>query len=228
LIKYITYFFEFLPFLFWLLNYKKIKTIEKRVFLLYTALVSLLILIGIIVLNYFESVTTYYLIARIYDTIEYTLLSIFFSAHTKNGYVKKIILLSIIPFIVFCVFDHYYSDKNSYAFLPLVVECLILMTALIFIFYEKMTHSFDIPLYQTSFFWISVAFIVYFAGNFFLFLYSKNSFNDESFKNQYTIIYTTFTILKDILLCIAATIKERDNTNKLNSNSPIFLNIDLP
>jgi hypothetical protein len=165
---------------------------------------------------------------RIYDIIEYALLSIFFTVHASNVFVKRIVRYSIIPFIIFCIYDYYNSDKNSYAFLPLVIECLILMTVLIFIFYEKITHSFTTPLYQTSFFWISVAFIVYFSGNFFLFLYSKNSFNDESFQNQYTIIYTTFTILKDILLCIAATIKERGNTNNLTSNSPIFPNIDLP
>jgi hypothetical protein len=72
------------------------------------------------------------------------------------------------------------------------------------------------PIYQRAIFWIAVAFIINFSGNFFLFLYSKNSFNDEVFKRQYTIIYTTVTLIKNILLCISIIIKE----NKKVSLSP--------
>ena len=64
------------------------------------------------------------------------------------------------------------------------------------------------PIYQRSIFWVSVAFIINFSGNFFLFLYSKNSFNDEVFQRQYTIIYSSVTILKNILLCISLLINE--------------------
>jgi Na+-transporting NADH:ubiquinone oxidoreductase subunit NqrD len=65
------------------------------------------------------------------------------------------------------------------------------------------------PVYQKMVFWVSVAFILNFSGNFFLFLYSKNSFNSVEFQRQYTIIYSSVTILKNILLCIAVSIKEK-------------------
>jgi hypothetical protein len=80
------------------------------------------------------------------------------------------------------------------------------------------------PVYQKAIFWISVAFIINSAGNFFLFLYSKNSFNeDPNFKRQYTIIYTTVTVIKNLLLCISILIKE---TPKNESDDPIF-DVDL-
>ena len=64
-------------------------------------------------------------------------------------------------------------------------------------------YNFTIPLYQLPSFWISVAFLIYFSGNFFLFLFSKVIENDPGFANQYTLIYSSITIIKNILLCTA-------------------------
>lgn len=79
------------------------------------------------------------------------------------------------------------------------------------------------PIYQRAIFWICVAFIVNSSGNFFLFLYSKNSYNDEVFKRQYTIIYTTVTVIKNILLCISILINEK----KIDSQSNSLIDVDL-
>lgn len=150
----------------------------------------------------------FFLITRVYDIIEYTLLALYFSYHIRNKAVRIFTIVSIVPFIAFCLYDYFSSDTLTFAFLPLVIECLTLLIILLYILYEKMSFSFVIPIYQTSFFWISVAFIIYFAGNFFLFLYSENSYNDEVFKKQYTLIYSFVTIMKNILLCIGISIKE--------------------
>ncbi len=73
-----------------------------------------------------------------------------------------------------------------------------------------MQHVVIEPIYNKAIFWISVAFIINFSGNFFLFLYSKSSYDEEAFKFQYTVIYTSVTIIKNILLCISIFIKERE------------------
>jgi hypothetical protein len=78
------------------------------------------------------------------------------------------------------------------------------------------------PLFQTFVFWFAVAFIINFAGNFLLFVYSETSNKETDFKNNYTIIYSTVTILKNILLCLAVIIKETpvkviNNPNDLSS-----------
>lgn len=80
------------------------------------------------------------------------------------------------------------------------------------------------PIYQKAVFWVSVAFIINFSGNFFLFLFSRNSFNDEAFKRQYTIIYSTVTVAKNILLCISILIKEKKQNI---SNHPFDSGFDL-
>ena len=108
-------------------------------------------------------------------------------------------------------------------FIPLSVEHILLLIFIIYYFYEIMQESVVEPIYQKAIFWISVAFIINSAGNFFLFLYSKNSFNDEVFKKQYTIIYTTVTVIKNLLLCLSILIKEK----KDNLPPDNLFNIDL-
>ena len=80
------------------------------------------------------------------------------------------------------------------------------------------------PIYHRAIFWISVAFIINFSGNFFLFLFSKNSYNDEYFQKQYTIIYSTVTFIKNILLCVAILIKENKKKKSLESYDSVFEN----
>lgn len=108
-------------------------------------------------------------------------------------------------------------------FIPLSVEHILLLIFIIYYFFEVMQESVIEPIYQRAIFWISVAFIINSAGNFFLFLYSKNSYNDDVFKRQYTIIYTTVTVIKNLLLCISIFIKE---SPKIESDKEVF-DIDL-
>ncbi len=80
------------------------------------------------------------------------------------------------------------------------------------------------PIYQKAVFWISAAFILNFSGNFFLFLYSKNSFDDDAFRRHYNIIYGTVTFVKNILLCISILIKENNQNSK---NYPFDSSFDV-
>lgn len=109
--------------------------------------------------------------------------------------------------------------------MPASVEHMILLCFIVYYFFEVMQETVIEPIYQKAIFWISVAFIINSSGNFFLFLYSKNSYNDDDvFRRQYTIIYTTVTVLKNLLLCISILIKEnrRDNISPHDS-----IDIDL-
>lgn len=87
-----------------------------------------------------------------------------------------------------------------------------------------MQDTLEEPIYQKPIFWVSVAFIINFSGNFFLFLFSTNSFNNEAFRQQYIIIYTTVTVIKNILLCISIITKE--NTESPSHTLPIDIDLD--
>jgi len=199
-------------------------TKEKKVFFLYTILISILVVVGFSLLYIFKSPENYYRVARIYYVIEYALLTYFFSLFITNKSVKKILLYSPIAYSIFCIYDFLIEPKPGLPFIPASVEHIILLTFIIYYFFEVMQDSVVEPIYQKAIFWISVAFIINSSGNFFLFLYSKNSFNDDIFKRQYTIIYTTVTVLKNILLCISILIKEPQES--IAPHTPIDIDLD--
>lgn len=196
---------------------------EKRVFFVYTILITILVIVGFSLLYVFNSEQSYYLAVRIYTIIEYSTLAYFFSLYIKRKIINNLLLFSIGVYIVFCIYSYAKQKTPEMPFMLISVEHVLLLIFILYYFFETIQNITSEPIYQKAIFWISVAFIINSAGNFFLFLYSKNSFKDDTFKMQYTIIYTTVTILKNIFLCISIPIKESPS----KSISEQTLNIDL-
>ena len=190
---------------------------------MYAGGVFALVTIGFCTLYLLNSKENYYLIVRVYNVVDYSLLVYFFSLYIRNKFVKSLIFFSIAIYFVFCLVSYFTAKVPEMPFVPFTVEHISLLILLIYYFFEVMQESVVEPIYQKAIFWISVAFIINSAGNFFLFLYSKNSYNDDAFKKQYTLIYTTITVLKNLLLCIAISMKEKpDSLPQTN-----FLDVDL-
>lgn len=87
----------------------------------------------------------------------------------------------------------------------------------IFYFYEQLTKPTignQLFLYNTPSFWIVIAFLIYFSGTFFLYIYSQNKdlSTDNDFKTQYAIINSIFILLENILLGIAMLVKNKTET----------------
>ena len=59
-------------------------------------------------------------------------------------------------------------------------------------------------------------------------LSSINSFQDEEFRYTFTIIYSSVTILKNILLCISVIVNENNNEDQLLKDNFIELDSFLP
>ena len=178
-------------------------------------------IITVIITRYINnSLPQYYFVTRIYNILEYSLLAYFFSLHIKNRFIKATLLYSFFPFIIICIYDFVSANAPALAFLPLIVEYLVLLIFIIYFFFEVMQENVVTPIYTKPIFWISVAFIINFSGNFFLFLYSQTSFNDDAFRRQFTIIYSSVTILKNLLLCIGVSL--RDINTNVSSNGIRF------
>lgn len=124
-----------------------------------------------------------------------------------------------ILFFAYSVYDYTITKNTTFSYQPLAVECFVLLVYILYFFYEKIQISTTVPIYQTNIFWIIVAFTVYSAGNFFLFLYSNNASKNQEFIFQFTLIYSTFTILKNVFLCIGLITtqpKENSISNEIN------------
>lgn len=201
-------------------------TKEKKVFFLYTILIAVLVIVGFSLLYIYKSKENYYFVVRVYNVIEYSLLAYFFSFYIRNNSIKKILLFSVFVFIIFCIYNFIHARLPRMPFIPASVENILLLLLTTYYFFEEMQAPVFEPIYEKAIFWICVAFIVNSSGNFFLFLYSKNSFNDEAFKTQYTIIYTTVTIVKNLLLCISIFINNKHENSTSNSNGFLDINLD--
>lgn len=192
---------------------------------MYTILIAILVIVGFTLLYIYKSPESYYLVARVYIMLEFTLLTYFFSLYIQNKLVKKILLFSPIIFLLFCIYDFSVEKIPGIPFLPVTVAHITLLCFIIYYFFEVMQDLVVEPIYQKAIFWISVAFIINSSGNFFLFLYAQFSYNVDIFKTpQYTIIYTSVTILKNLLLCISILIKEKKED--LLSNNHFIIDLD--
>lgn len=225
-LKYINLFTEILPFIFFVIYSNKIDSKNKRVFFIYTAAIAILVFAVVITRYYFSSYASYYLVIRLYNVVEYALLAYLFYLYIKNKIVRLILLYSIIPYTLFCIFDFVKSEGSTLAFLPLIIEYLVLLLFIIYFFFEVMQENVVEPIYKKAIFWISVAFIINFSGNFFLLLSSISSYTNTSFFDAFIIINGTITILKNILLCVAVTLKEEKGNDGLFSDLSIDSKLD--
>lgn len=200
-----------LPFFFCLIYLKRLTTREKKVFFLYTLLIAILVVVGFTLLYIYKSEANYFLVVRVYNVIEYSVLAYLFYLHISHRIIKKVLIFSIIAYLILCVYDFIIAKEDTLPFLPLIVEYFILLIFIIYFFFEVMQHVIIEPIYNKAIFWISVAFIINFSGLFFLFLYLKSNYKDEGFKFQFTVIYSSVTIIKNILLCISIFIKEKES-----------------
>ena len=198
-------------------------TKERKVFFLYTIAIAILVVVGFSLLYVYKSKENYFLAVRVYNVIEYTLLAYFFSLYIVNKTAKNVLFGSIFIYFIFCLYSFIKTAVPEMPSITFTVEYIFLLCFIIYFFFEVMQESVVEPIYQRAIFWISVAFIINSAGNFFLFIYQKNSYNDEIFQRQYTTIYTTVTVIKNLLLCISILIKE---TPKISSSTETF-DIDL-
>ena len=158
--------------------------------------------------------------------IEYSLLAYLFYLYIKNKIVKTILLYSILPFALFAFYDYLTASKPALPFLPLIFEYLVLLIFIIYFFFEVIQETVVEPIYHKSIFWISVAFILNFSGNFFLLLSSVNSFDNEAFRDTFTIIYSSVTILKNLLLCISVYTKDNKSGNDSFNDIAIHTELD--
>lgn len=69
-------------------------------------------------------------------------------------------------------------------------------------------------IYSSINFWITISFLIYLAGTFFLYIYADSMLSNPVFRKQYYIINFSFNILKNVLLGIAMLMKPNKNINQ--------------
>jgi hypothetical protein len=219
----LNYLSEILPFFFCLFFLNKINSKEIKVFFVYKTFAVLLLFISLTThIRYSNTILSIFVVQ------EFILLSIMYSYIIKSLIVKKILLVFILIFAIYCFYalSSINLQKSYFDFTPAIVESLFFIVVIIYYFYEIMRFNFATPLFQLTSFWISVAFVIFFSGTFFLLLYSKTMFNEPGFDVQYIVISCTLTIIKNILLCVALFVNKNLVPSKDNTAIPSNLNLD--
>ncbi len=191
---------------------------------MYIILLGFFSTVSFYALNFGHSKSAYLFILRIYISIEYSILVIFFSRLLQNKLLKKIILYSIIPFLVYCVYNIFVSKPDTFNNYPALLEFSIFILIIVFYFYEKMNVVSSIPLLRSISFWICIGLFIYFTGNLFFFLLITSASDKEI--NQMFLIYSGVTITKNLILAAAWFANERIQTDADIIQIPENMNLD--
>ena len=188
---------------------------------MYEVTSAIFISMFLLALNILHLRTLYILLLRIFIALEFILICTFYRTIFTNPTMKTVLTSLVFIFIGFCIFNYIQSPKTKFDIIPLVVESFFFTIVILYYFYDVMHYNLTIPLFQLANFWISFAFLIYFSGNFFVFLFSKLMENEPNFHVQYTTIYSSITIIKDILLCTGLLLNKnptQKDTTSLSNN----------
>lgn len=225
---YINYLAETLPLILFIFFIKKNYTIDLKVLFVYTIMYVGLLAVNIyfkfISINPLKNLDT----KRIFLLLEFIFLNYYFSFLIKNKYKFLVSFSSVFLFILYSFYDYNNSLKGTFSFIPLVIECFYFLLLIIYFFYETIKYNISKPLYNSTSFWISVGFLIYFSGNFFLFLFSSQLSSNPQFRTSFTLIYNVVTIIKNIFLCTAIFVNasSADSNSKIKSSNKIDVDLD--
>lgn len=152
--------------------------------------------------------------------IEGVFYSLYLHSLLKTISVKRILLICIVLFFCYSLFDLFQSKGANFDSIPTVLESLMIISFSIFYLYEKMTNPDSLFLYNSPHFWIVAALLLYFSGSFFAFIYAQNFSNSPEVARAFRSITGYLSFFQNILFLIAFIIaKKPDKTLKNQSNT---------
>jgi hypothetical protein len=147
---------------------------------------------------------------RLFTIVEYSIITFFIFQLIESDLFKKLIKIGSTIFIIVSILDIYTSSFTSFDSLPSGLESILILSYCLFFVYEKMTST-DFSFNGTI--WITIGFILFFSGTFFLFILSQNNFKDSSFILTYGYIVAIFNIIKNLFITIGI-ISESNNSKR--------------
>ena len=143
-----------------------------------------------------------------FTLIEYSFFCYFFYLIISKSTAKKIVPFVWLSFVLFALIDFIYINQmKSWDSFASGIESIIIILLCIYYLFSQIKGSNNLLIYSTFSFWVIITFLIYFSGTFFLYLMADSMRENVSFQKQYFVINSSFNILKNILLCVAMTMK---------------------
>lgn len=136
-------------------------------------LFPLILLIGniveiIVMIKKSNGSTSYPFYYHLYIPVEYLLLAFFYYYNFERNWVKKSILFSIPLFIVICFYlTKYSSSEGEYPTMQFNLEGIVLIILSVSNLFSLRAEE-DSIIYKQPLFWIDIALLLFYTGNFFL------------------------------------------------------------
>lgn len=212
-------FFTTLPLVFYLLFKLKSKQKSLRVILIYV----LYCIINEGLNFYLQSIQSekYIYLLYAFTIVEYSFFCYFIYLSIPKSIMKKIVPFLWIGFVLFeLLVILFKNDPFGFDSITSGIECIIVLFICISYLFIQLRGSNSLVIYSTFDFWVVITFLIYFSGTFFLYILAQSMGRDVSFQRQYFIINIAFNILKNILLCIAITMKLNTAVNQQKTIIP--------
>ena len=167
-----------------------------------------------------------FVLLSVFTVVEFSLFSVAIRMILKKKILRDIIKISFPLFVIFAAIVFYLSFKSSIDSVSITVEYIIIIIFSLFYFYEEISIPNFTFIYNSSRFWIIVGILTYSTGTFFFFLYSSSMLGQDW--DNWSIINFIFTILKNILFCIAIIIATKVPLHPLFPELEEYENLNKP
>jgi len=149
-----------------------------------------------------------------FTIVEYSFICYFIYLVLPKNLIKKIVLIAWFSFLLIAFADYIsFNPKREFDSFVIGIESIIILLLCIYYLFSQIKGSNSLLIYSTFNFWVVIAFFIYFSGTFFLYLFTDKMGSSLAFQKIYFIINISFNILKNILLCVAMTMKINDTVN---------------
>ena len=193
---------QILPVIFYLSFIKRNKHEGLQVVFFY-CLASIIFEYLFVVLR--DKIDSFYLFAS-FTIIEYSLFSIFLFLSFPSKRLRIIPIIGSLIFYTIAIVNFQLKRSQTFDSLAASVESILIIIYSIIFLYGQITDPTVIFVYHKKKFWIVIAFFIYFSSTLFLFLYAATFTLQQN--RTYWIINNTFDIVKNILFCIAFSMKK--------------------
>jgi len=231
---YIAIFSTTLPLVFYLLFKRNDKKNSLRVILFYV----LYCIFNEGMSFYLQSIQSEAFLILFYSftIIEYSFFCLFIYLVVPKGLLKNLIPVLWFGFIAFEFIDLVFINKGKgFDSIATGIEYIIIIFLCVCYLFVQLRKANNLLIYSTFDFWVIITFLIYFSGTFFLYIMAEGLRHSLIFRQQYTIINASFNILKNILLCVAMTMKlnneatsQKSHIPDLDDNSFIPENVNFP
>ena len=172
---------------------------------------------------YLQSIHSPYVILlfTFFTVIEYSFFCYFIYLIFPKKSIKRLILFIWFGFLLFAIIDYvFFSKGQEFDSFAIGIESIIILLLCIYYLVAQLKSSYNLLLYSSFNFWVVITFLIYFSGTFFLYIMAESMRESVAFQKQYFIINISFNILKNLLLCVAMTMKLNHTSNQEKSVIP--------